>query len=92
MIRPILVIAALASLAAPALLAACAPMPPPRTMPEPPKGPYVDGPLIIGMKGIGPIRSTVYFEPPRIKDLLSRPCGMLFAHLIASGSYRITGY
>jgi len=72
MIRPILVIAALASLAAPALLAACAPMPPPRTMPEPPAGAYVDGPLIIGMKGIGPIRSTVYFEPPRIKDLFPK--------------------
>ena len=63
MIRPISVIAALAG------LAACAPMPPPRTMPEPSARPYVGGPLIVGMKGIGPIRSMTYFETPRIRDL-----------------------
>jgi hypothetical protein len=63
MTRPIPVIAALT------VLAACSPVPPPRTLPEPSAKPYVDGPLIIGMKGIGPIRATAYFEPPRIRDL-----------------------
>ena len=66
MIRPLSVIAALTA------LAACAPMPPPRTMPEPSARPYFGGPLIIGLKGIGPIRSTTYFEPPRIRDLFPR--------------------
>lgn len=72
MIRPIPVIAVLAILAAPAMLAACAPTPPPRTMPEPSAQPYVDGPLIIGLKGIGPIRSSAYFETARIRDLFPK--------------------
>jgi hypothetical protein len=38
-------------------------------MPEPPAKPYVDGPLIVGLNGIGPIRKTTYFEPPRIHDV-----------------------
>jgi hypothetical protein len=41
-------------------------------MPEPSAEPYVDGPLIIGMKGIGPIRKTLYFEPPRIRDIFPK--------------------
>jgi len=55
-----------------AALAACAPTPPPRTMPEPAAGPYVDGPLIVGLKGIGPIRASAYFETPRIRDLFPK--------------------
>ena len=66
MIRPLPVIAVAAA------LAACAPTPPARTMPEPSAQPYVDGPLIIGMKGIGPIRSSLYFETPRIRDLFPK--------------------
>jgi len=55
-----------------AALCACAPTPPARTMPEPSAAPYVDGPLIVGLKGIGPIRKTTYFEPPRIRDIFPK--------------------
>ena len=53
-------------------LAACAPSAPNTATPEPSAKPYVDGPLIIGMKGIGPIRAMTYFEPPRIRDLFPK--------------------
>lgn len=66
MIRLIPVVAAVTA------LVACAPTPPARTMPEPSAAPYADGPLIIGMKGIGPIRKTTYFEPPRIRDIFPK--------------------
>jgi hypothetical protein len=55
--------------AAVTVLGACSPTPPARTMPEPSAKPYVDGPLIVGLKGIGPIRKTTYFEPARIRDI-----------------------
>lgn len=38
-------------------------------MPEPSAKPYLDGPLIVGLKGMGPIRATTYFEAPRIRDI-----------------------
>jgi len=63
MSRPIPIIAALMT------LAACAPSAPNSVLREPPAGPYAGGPLIVGMKGIGPIRAMTYFEPPRIRDL-----------------------
>jgi hypothetical protein len=66
MIRSLPVVAAAAA------LAACSPTPPPRTMPEPSAQPYVDGPLIVGLKGMGPLRSTTYFEAPRIRDLFPK--------------------
>jgi hypothetical protein len=66
MIRPIPAIAVLTA------LAACAPSAPNTIVPEPSAKPYVGGPLIIGMKGIGPIRAMTYFEPPRIRDLFPR--------------------
>ena len=66
MIRLIPVVAAVTA------LVACAPTPPARTMPEPSAAPYVDGLLIIGMKGIGPIRKTTYFETPRIRDIFPK--------------------
>jgi hypothetical protein len=66
MIRLIPVVAAVTA------LVACAPTPPARTMPEPSARPYLDGPLIVGLKGIGPIRKTTYFETPRIRDIFPK--------------------
>lgn len=66
MIRLILVVAALTA------MGACAPTPPARTMPEPSAQPYVDGALIVGMKGMGPVRKTTYFETARIRDLFPK--------------------
>jgi hypothetical protein len=66
MIRPIPVIAALT------VLAGCSPSAPSTTLKEPSAKPYVGGALVVGMKGIGPIRATTYFEPPRIRDLFPR--------------------
>jgi hypothetical protein len=63
MIRPLPALALLTA------LAACSPTPPARTMPEPSAKPYIDGPLIVGLKGMGPIRATTYFETPRIRDI-----------------------
>ena len=66
MIRPIPAFAVLTA------LAACAPSAPNTVTPEPSAKPYVGGPLVIGMKGIGPIRAMTYFEPPRIRDQIGR--------------------
>lgn len=40
--------------------------------PAPPAGPYVDGPIDIGRWGVGPIRSTTFFEAPRIRELFPK--------------------
>jgi hypothetical protein len=63
MIRP-----STAVLGAAILLQACAPSP--LKEPAAPKPtPYRSGPLAIGAWGVGPIRSSTYFEQPRIAEL-----------------------
>jgi hypothetical protein len=64
MIRPLTVIAAFAL-----GLAGCAPAPASKVVLTPASGPYTGGPLVIGLGGAGPIRSSTYFEAPRIQDL-----------------------
>jgi len=64
--RPLAVV-----LAGCALAAACAPAPQ-KEPPAPKATPYLSGPLHVGAWGIGPIRSTTYFEAPRIRDLFPR--------------------
>ena len=64
MIRSFTVAAALS-----ALLVACAPAPASRVMLAPSSEPYTGGPLIVGLGGAGPLRSTSYFESERIQAL-----------------------
>jgi hypothetical protein len=63
MIRP-----CTAVLGAAVLLQGCAPSPLKEGAPPPPT-PYRSGPLAIGVWGVGPIRSSTYFEQPRIAEL-----------------------
>src|SRR5579864_7092692 len=57
-----------AVLATACLLAACAPSPQ-KEPPAPKAAPYRSGPIPVGAWGVGPIRSTTFFEAPRIREI-----------------------